>query len=133
MSPCISTVITNSSRQNNYIHDLTCTRSAAQNLRYFSQQTTNTTFIMVQHNSRFCYNFSPHPLLFSNCKSSIVPSRRIESMIDHLPLLACLLACLPIQTHWKSNISVRYKMDAREHNTSYKAKRRTPLTFCSWN
>ena len=56
---------------------------------------------MVQHNSRFCYNFSCyslHPLLFSDCKSSIVTSRRIESMIDRQPL-ACLPACLLIQTH----------------------------------
>ena len=105
-------------------------RSAAQNLRYFSQQTTNTTFAMVQHNSRCCYSFScysPHPFLFSDCQSSIITSRRIESMIDRLP--PSLLACLPIQTHIhrKSHVSVCYKMDAQQHNTSSKAKDTTHL------
>ena len=37
-------------------------------------------------------------------------------MIDHL-LLSCLPACVPADTnaHRKSHVSVRYKMDARQH------------------
>ena len=134
-------VITNLSCQNNYIHDLTCTRSAAWNPRYSSQKMTNTTFIMVQINSRSCYNFScysPHPLLFSDCKSSIVTSGRIESMIDRLPL-ACLKGCLPIQTHirkatfefaikWMHDNTTRAARQSRGHHLPFEAG--NPLLSC---
>ena len=136
---------TNSSRQNNYIHDLTRTRSSAARNKHNTNGTTNTTFVTVQINSRFCYNFSrysPHPLLFPHCKSSIVPYFE-ENRVNHSPPAACL----PTDTnaHRKSHVSVRYKMDARQHELQSKAKqskakrskakqskakqRRTPLTF----
>ena len=88
VSPCISTVITNSSHQNSDIHNLTCTRLAVRNLLYFSQQMRknirkgkNQLTVLLQLLLLLSSSFALSRL------SSIVTSRRIKSMID------CLLAC----------------------------------------